>query len=133
MKYYIALYQKLKEIYFSQSSRSNDLVLICPSLRLYEMDDLQLLKPQSLIGDPSQIAGSILKKQQVSYELNSIPNSDKFWDLNPNNTLFDAYRDILDYSTVKELTKNLDEVVKADYPKLIANGKDTPEYKAYKK
>lgn len=97
------------------------------------MDDLQLLKPQSLIGDPSQIAGSILKKQQVSYELNSIPNSDKFWDLNPNNTLFDAYRDILDYSTVKELTKNLDEVVKADYPKLIANGKDTPEYKAYKK
>ncbi len=133
MKYYIALYQKLKDIYFSQSSRAGDLVLICPSLRLYEMDDLQLLKPQSLIGDLSKVPDSILKKQQVSYELNSIPNSDEYWDLNPNNTLFDAYREILNYATVKELAQGLDAVVNADYPKLITNGKETPEYKAYKK
>ncbi|HAR37142.1 MAG TPA: hypothetical protein DCS09_00335, partial [Porphyromonadaceae bacterium] len=131
MKYYIALYQKLKEIYFSESSNENDLVLICPSLRLYEMEDLELLKPQSLITDPSKIAGSILKKQQVSYELNSLPSSDKYWDLNPNNTLFDSYREILNHAGVKELEKGLEALLAAGDEILIRNGKDTPEYKVY--
>ncbi|MDD2313814.1 MAG: carboxypeptidase-like regulatory domain-containing protein [Proteiniphilum sp.] len=131
MKYYIALYQKLKEIYFSESSNENDLVLICPSLRLYEMEDLALLKPQSLITDPSSIAGSILKKQQVSYELNSLPSSDKYWDLNPNNTLFDAYREILNHAGVKELEQELEALLAAEDEILIRKGKETPEYKAY--
>lgn len=133
MKYYIALYQKLKEIYFSESSKVNDLVLLCPSLRLYEMEDLALLKPTSLITDPSQIAGSILKKQQVSYELNSLPSSDKYWDLNPNNTLFDAYREILNYAGVKELEQGLETLLASENDKLIRDGKETPEYKAYVK
>lgn len=133
MKYYIALYQKLKDIYFSESSKVNDLVLICPSLRLYEMEDLALLKPQSLITDPSQIAGSILKKQQVSYELNSLPASDQYWDLNPNNTLFDAYREILNYAGVKELEQGLEALVSAENDKLLRDGKETAEYKAYNK
>ncbi|MCE5206177.1 MAG: hypothetical protein LLF80_08765 [Porphyromonadaceae bacterium] len=133
MKYYIALYQKLKEIYFSESSKVNDLVLLCPSLRLYEMEDLTLLKPLSLITDPSQIAGSILKKQQVSYELNSLPSSDKYWDLNPNNTLFDAYREILNYAGVKDLEQGLETLLASENDKLIRDGKETPEYKAYVK
>ena len=133
MKYYIALYQKLKDIYFSESSKVNDLVLICPSLRLYEMEDLALLKPQSLITDPSQIAGSILKKQQVSYELNSLPAFDQYWDLNPNNTLFDAYREILNYAGVKELEQGLEALVSAENDKLLRDGKETAEYKAYNK
>jgi len=131
MKYYIALYQKLKEIYFSESSKVNDMVLLCPSLRLYEMEDLALLKPLSLITDPSRIAGSILKKQQVSYELNSLPSSDKFWDLNPNNTLFDAYREILNYAGVKGLEQGLETLLASENDKLIRDGKETPEYKAY--
>ncbi len=133
MKYYIALYQKLKDVYFSESSKVNDLVLICPSLRLYEMEDLALLKPQSLITDPLKVADSILKKQQVSYELNSLPASDKYWDLNPNNTLFDAYREILNYAGVKELEQGLETLLATENDKLIREGKETPEYKTYSK
>jgi hypothetical protein len=95
------------------------------------MEDLELLKPQSLITDPSKIAGSILKKQQVSYELNSLPSSDKYWDLNPNNTLFDSYREILNHAGVKELEKGLEALLAAGDEILIRNGKDTPEYKIY--
>ena len=133
MKYYIALFQKLKETYFSQSSKINDLVLICPSLRLYEIDDLELLKPQSLISDPTKIVGSIIKKQQVAYELNSIPYSTQFWDLNPNNTLFDAYRDILNLAKVKGLEKGLKNAADANNTVLFDKSKETKEYKAYQK
>ena len=134
MKYYIALYQRLKEIYLSQSSHTNDAVLICPSLRLYEMDDLQLLKPQSLLKDTSKTVDAILKKQQVSYELNSLPSSNKYWDLNASNTLFDAYREILNYAKVKDLEQGLKDAVKAENPKLYdVKGKETKEYKAYQK
>ena len=133
MKYYIALFQKLKDTYLSQSSQQNDSVLICPSLRLYEMEDLELLKPQSQLKDTSKTADAILRKQQASYELNSLPGSGQFWDLNPSNSLFDAYRDILNYAKVKNLEEGLKMVAESEKSKLYADGKPTKEYKAYLK
>lgn len=131
MKYYIALYQKLKDIYTSQSSQENDVALICPSLRLYEKEDLELLKP---LQKSDATADSILKKQQVSYELNSLPISNNFWDLNPNNTLFDAFGEILEHATVKDIEQRVLELDEAEKEKLYdSKNKPTKEYKAYQK
>ncbi len=103
MKYFVAVYQKLRNTYMSQSSMENDLPMICPSLRVYENEELELLKPQSLLNDDQKKALSIIKKQNVAYELNSVPISPNFWDLNPNNALFDIYRDILEKNRLKNL------------------------------
>lgn len=131
MKYYIALYQKLKDIYTSQSSQENDVALICPSLRLYEKEDLELLKP---LQKTDTSANSILKKQQVSYELNSLPVSNNFWDLNPNNTLFDAFGEILEHATIKNLEDRVLELDETEKEKLYdSKNKQTKEYKAYQK
>lgn len=131
MKYYIALYQKLKDIYTSQSSQENDVALICPSLRLYEKEDLELLKP---LQKTDTSANSILKKQQVSYELNSLPVSNNFWDLNPNNTLFDAFGEILEHATIKNLEDRVLELDETEKNKLYdSKNKPTKEYKAYQK
>ena len=131
MKYYIALYQKLKDIYTSQSSQENDVALICPSLRLYEKEDLELLKP---LQKSDATADSILKKQQVSYELNSLPISNNFWDLNPNNTLFDTFGEILVHATVNDIEQRVLELDEAEKEKLYdSKNKPTKEYKAYQK
>lgn len=131
MKYYIALYQRLKDLYMSQSSQENDLALICPSLRLYEKEDLDLLKP---LQEKETTANALLKKQQVSYELNSLPISSTFWDLNPSNTLFDVYREILEFSKIKDLENRILELDEAEKEKLYdSKGKPTKEYKAYQK
>lgn len=112
----------------------NDLPMICPSLRVYENEELELLKPQSLLNDDQKKALSIIKKQNVAYELNSVPISPNFWDLNPNNALFDIYRDILDKNSLKSLEENLDKVVSTQSTILFdAKGGDTKELKAYKK
>ncbi|MDR6403761.1 MULTISPECIES: hypothetical protein [Chryseobacterium] len=134
MKYFVAVYQKLRNIYMSQSSMENDLPMICPSLRVYENEELELLKPQSLLNDDQKKALSIIKKQNVAYELNSVPISLNFWDLNPNNALFDIYRDILEKNSLKSLEENLDKVVASQSTVLFdAKGADTKELKAYKK
>lgn len=134
MKYFVAVYQKLKNIYTSQSSMENDLPMICPSLRVYDNEELELLKPQSLLNDEQKKALSIIKKQNVAYELNSVPISPNFWDLNPNNSLFDIYRDILDKNNLKDLEENLDKVLDHKSPVLFdAKNSDTKEFKAYKK
>ena len=118
----------------SQSSMENDLPMICPSLRVYENEELELLKPQSLLNDDQKKALSIIKKQNVAYELNSVPISPNFWDLNPNNALFDIYRDILEKNSLKSLEENLDKVVASQSTVLFdAKGADTKELKAYKK
>ncbi|CAA7194673.1 hypothetical protein [Chryseobacterium potabilaquae] len=134
MKYFIAAYQKLRNIYMSQSSMENDLPMICPSLRVYENEELELLKPQSLLNDEQKKALSIIKKQNVAYELNSVPISPNFWDLNPNNALFDIYRDILDKNNLKNLEENLDQVIANKSTVLYdAKNNETKEFKAYKK
>ena len=63
MKYYIAVYEKLREIYVSRGAMENDLPLICPSLRMYENEDLELLKPASLLNDDQKKTESILKNK----------------------------------------------------------------------
>ncbi|WP_157885937.1 hypothetical protein [Chryseobacterium glaciei] len=134
MKYFVAVYQKLRNIYTSQSSMENDLPMICPSLRVYENEELELLKPQSLLNDDQKKSLSIIKKQNVAYELNSVPISSNFWDLNPNNSLFDIYRDILDKSNLKNIEENLDKIVESKSIILYdAKNNDTKEFKAYKK
>ncbi|ASK32213.1 hypothetical protein CEY12_19900 [Chryseobacterium sp. T16E-39] len=134
MKYFIAVYQKLKNTYLSQSSMENDLPMICPSLRIYENEELELLKPQSLLNDDQKKALSIIKKQNMAYELNSVPISSQFWDLNPNNSLFDIYRDILDKNNLKNLEESLDQVIATQSTILFdAKKSDTKEFKAYKK
>lgn len=134
MKYFVAVYQKLKNIYMSQSSMENDLPMICPSLRIYDNEELELLKPQSLLNDEQKKALSIIKKQNVAYELNSVPISPNFWDLNPNNSLFDIYRDILDKNNLKNLEENLDKVLENKSTLLFdTKNSDTKEFKAYKK
>ncbi|WP_223607129.1 hypothetical protein [Chryseobacterium sp. OSA05B] len=134
MKYFVAVYQKLKNIYMSHSSMENDLPMICPSLRIYDNEELELLKPQSLLNDEQKKALSIIKKQNVAYELNSVPISPNFWDLNPNNSLFDIYRDILDKNNLKNLEENLDKVLDSKSTILFdAKNSDTKEFKAYKK
>jgi hypothetical protein len=112
----------------------NDLPMICPSLRMYENEELELLKPQSLLNDDQKKALSIIKKQNVAYELNSVPISPNFWDLNPNNSLFDIYRDILDKNNLKDLEENLEKVV-ASQSVILYDSKnaETKEFKAYKK
>ncbi|MDQ0593351.1 hypothetical protein QFZ37_001720 [Chryseobacterium ginsenosidimutans] len=134
MKYFVAVYQKLRDIYTSQSSMENDLPMICPSLRIYENEELELLKPQSLLNDDQKKALSIIKKQNVAYELNSVPISPNFWDLNPNNSLFDIYRDILDKNNLKNLEENLEKVVASQSTVLYdSKNAETKEFKAYKK
>ncbi|MDR2235374.1 MAG: hypothetical protein LBE92_04550 [Chryseobacterium sp.] len=134
MKYFIAVYQKLKNVYMSQSSMENDLPMICPSLRLYDNEELELLKPQSLSNDEQKKALSIIKKQNVAYELNSVPISPNFWDMNPNNSLFDIYRDILDKNDLGDLEENLDRILDNKSSILFdAKNNDTKEFKAYKK
>lgn len=134
MKYFVAVYQKLRDIYMSQSSMENDLPMICPSLRIYENEELELLKPQSLLNDDQKKSLSIIKKQNVAYELNSVPISPNFWDLNPNNSLFDIYRDILDKNNLKNLEENLEKVVASQSTVLYdSKNAETKEFKAYKK
>lgn len=134
MKYFIAVYQKLKNIYMSQSSMENDIPMICPSLRIYENEDLELLKPQSLLNDDQKKALSIIKKQNMAYELNSVPISPNFWDLNPNNSLFDIYREILEKNNLKNLEEHLNKVLENKSTILFdAKNNDTKEFKAYKK
>jgi hypothetical protein len=110
MKYYIAVYEKLREIYLSRGAMENDLPMICPSLRMYENEDLELLKPMSLLDDQQKKIESIIRKQNISYELNSVPISPFFWDLNTNTALFDIYRDILQLSNIKNFEQNFDKV-----------------------
>lgn len=134
MKYYIALYEKLKSLYKNQSSSENDISLMCPSLRIYEREDLQLLKPQATINDTSKLVASQLKKQDASYQLNTVPVSSTFWDVNPNNSLFSIYREILDGININGLETSIEGVLNLDTSVLFdAKGKETIAYKAYQK
>ena len=134
MKYYIAVYEKLREIYVSRGAMENDLPLICPSLRMYENEDLELLKPASLLNDDQKKTESILKKQNISYELNSVPISSYFWDLNVNTALFDIYRDILEHSNMRDFEQNFMRI-SVNSSAILSDSKnaDTKEYKSYKK
>ena len=134
MKYYIAVYQKIRDIYLSRGSMENDIPMICPSLRMYENDDLELLKPLSLLNDQQRKTESIIRKQNISYELNSVPISNYFWDLNVNTALFDIYRDILEHSNIREFEENFEKISISSSSILIeTNNTDTKEFKSYKK
>ncbi len=134
MKYYIAVYEKLRKIYLSRGAMENDLPMICPSLRMYENEDLDLLKPMSLLTDDQKKIESIIKKQNISYELNSVPISPYFWDLNGNTALFDIYRDILQFSNIKDFEQNFDKIsIQSSIVLNDAKNTDTKEFKNYKK
>ncbi len=117
----------------------NDLPMICPSLRMYENEDLELLKPlpllaKEILNDNQKKAESIIRKQNISYELNSVPISPYFWDLNLNTCLFDIYREILQMSNVKDFEQHLDKIDISNSTILNdAKNADTKEYKSYKK
>ncbi len=134
MKYYIAVYQKLKEIYQSQSSLQNDITLICPSLVMYEKDDLQLLNPDVTEKDASKKSESYRKKADVSYQLNTVPVSSYFWDINPANSLPDIYENILNELKLPNLSERIDTLSK-DASSVLWDqaGKETKLYKAYQK
>ena len=112
----------------------NDLPMICPSLRMYENEDLELLKPLALLDDQQKKVESIIKKQNISYELNSVPISNYFWDLNANTALFDIYRDILQFSNVKDFEESFNKVsVQSSAVLNDSKNADTKEFKNYKK
>lgn len=124
----------MRDIYLSRGSMVNDLPMICPSLRMYENDDLELLKPLALLDDQQKKVESIIKKQNISYELNSVPISNYFWDLNANTALFDIYRDILQFSDVKDFEQNFNKVsVQSSAVLNDSKNADTKEFKSYKK
>lgn len=132
MKYYIALFQKIKEYYKTQTSNPNEIALICPSLRVYKDSEMKLMLPQMLIKEELKGEG-LLKKQDLSFQLNSLPSSDKYWDINPSNTLFDAYNQII--STNQEVAIQ-DDSAETELAKKVlfdAKGKPTKERKAYDK
>lgn len=134
MKYYIAVYEKMREIYLSRGAMENDFPMICPSLRMYDNEDLELLKPSALLTTDQKKIESIHKKQQISYELNSVPISPFFWDLNLNTSLFDLYRDILQNSNIRDFEKSFDKVSVSSSSILNdAKNADTKEFKNYKK
>ena len=132
MKYYIALFQKIKDYYKTQTNNDLEIPLICPSLRVYEDSEMKLLLPQMLIEDKLK-GEALLKKQDISFQLNSIPSSDKYWDINPSNTLFDAFGKIINVE--QKLTLNDNELEQAEAKKILYDLKDKPtkEKKAYDK
>ncbi|WP_143055631.1 hypothetical protein [Flavobacterium terrigena] len=132
MKYYISLFQKIKEYYKTQSTNESEIPLICPSLRVYNNEEMNLLLPQMLI-DETLKGEAFLKKQDISFQLNSIPSSDKYWDVNPSNTLFDAYGKIIEVKQVE--AEQIKETEHLDANKILYDdkGKPTKEKKAYDK
>lgn len=132
MKYYIALFQKIKDYYKTQTNNDLEIPLICPSLRVYEDSEMKLLLPQMLIEDTLK-GEALLKKQDISFQLNSIPSSDKYWDINPSNTLFEAFGKIINVE--QKLTVNDNELEQAEAKKILYDLKDKPtkEKKAYDK
>lgn len=132
MKYYTALFQKIKDYYKTQTTNDFEIPLICPSLRIYEESEIKLLLPQMLI-DEKLKGEALLKKQDISFQLNSIPSSEKYWDINPSNTLFDAYTKIInaEQSIIKE--ENQMEVENAKKILYDSKEKPTKEKKAYDK
>lgn len=132
MKYYISLFQKIKEYYKTQSTNDSEIPLICPSLRVYTSEEMKLLLPQMLLED--ELKGeALLKKQDISFQLNSIPSSDKYWDVNPSNTLFDAYGKILEVKQIE--AEQITATDNLDAKKILYDdkGKPTKEKKAYDK
>lgn len=130
MKYYVSLFQKLKKIYESQSGQQNEEILLCPSQRVFTNEELNLLTPKSLISVDKTL-DSFNKKRDVSYQLNSLPSSNLFWDINPSNTLFDRYKDILDSIQPKKLEENLINLNLDIQSKLVVNRKETKKFKTY--
>ncbi len=134
MKYYIALYQKLRDTYLSINSNENDLPLICPTLTMYSKEELEMLRPQSQITDKSIIGESLLKKEQISNELNSIPTSSSNWNVNPENILSEVYKNILESIQPIGLQDQFLKIDIKDSAVLFdSSQKPTKEYKAYLK
>ncbi|CAM3780459.1 hypothetical protein FLCU109888_01135 [Flavobacterium cucumis] len=132
MKYYISLFQKIKEYYKTQSTNESEVPLICPSLRVYDNEEMNLLLPQLLINENLK-GEAYLKKQDMSFQLNSIPSSDKFWDINPSNTLFNAYSKIINTAQIE--AEQIEEIENFEANKILYDdkGKATKEKKAYDK
>ncbi|WP_130734900.1 hypothetical protein [Flavobacterium sp. J27] len=132
MKYYTALFQKIKEYYKTQTTNDQEIALICPSLRVYEESEMKLLLPQMLI-DEALKGEALLKKQDISFQLNSIPSSDKYWDINPSNTLFEAYSKIINTQQEVVIEENEQEIETAKKILYDTKGNPTKEKKAYDK
>lgn len=132
MKYYLALFQKIKKLYRERTGSSDDLLLICPSSRMYEEDDLKLLLPDFMISGERK-GEALLKKQDISYQLNSIPSSEKFWDVNPDKVLFDVYGQLLQSAQPKAGSNATAGDGNARSVLYDSKNKPTKEKKAYDK
>ncbi len=133
MKYYVALFQKLKEIYLSLNNIETELVLMCPSNRIFTQEELELLLPNSLI-NKENISEAINKKLDISFQLNSNPINEEYWDINPANTLFQKYEYILQNIKAKNVFETIDEqLLFKDDKRLFVKPKNekTLEYSNY--
>jgi len=131
MKYYLALFQKIKGVYRERTGNPDDLFLICPSSRMYEEADLKLLLPDFLI-DSERKGEALLKKQDISFQLNSIPSSERFWDVNPDKALFDVYNQLLQINQPVAKKASAEDTV-AQAVLYDSNNKPTKEKKGYDK
>jgi len=132
MKYYIALFQKIKEYSKTLNANPSEIALICPSLHVYKDSELKLLLPQLLIAD--ELKGeALLKKQDMSFQLNSLPASDQYWDVNPANTLFDVYGKLINSKQEPSAITGAAEIAAAQSYLYLPDGKPTKQKKAYDK
>jgi len=131
MKYYISLFQKLKNLYKNQSANPNEVALICPSLRVYEEVEMKMLLPDLLL-DATTKGKALLKKEDISYQLNSLPTSDKYWDINIDKNLFEVFENLVNSSQKTNISTN---ALDPNIQKILFNdkGKPTTEKKAYNK
>lgn len=131
MRYYISLFQKVCDIYKNINNQKSERFLICPSLRIYSIDELKLLLPNFKI-ENSALPNSILMKQDIAMQFNSIPSSDKYWDINPNNVLHEKYRSIVNYPQEIKF-EEVEPELKESNEILFENGKDSKLFSKYKK
>ncbi len=86
MKSYIACIQKLSEIVNETTMNEKEKFLACPSLRMFEAGDFKFLSGEDL--SPQDF----LKSEDLSLQLDSLSNETNFWDVDPNNNLFEKFK-----------------------------------------
>lgn len=80
------------------------------------------------------MAESYRKKADIAYQLNTVPVSSNFWDVNPSNSLSDIYENILNDIEIPNIEERLSELTEES--QLILwdkNGKETKDFKTYQK
>ncbi len=125
MKFYIACIQKLNELVSNAATDVNDFFVPCPSLRVFDSGDFEFLSATAGSGD------SYLKSEDISIQLNSLSRDNTLWDIDPNQNLYDRYKNALEQLKLKDRT-SIETAVKDDFSLLYdAAGKPGKELKTY--